>query len=497
MRYFVGADLFLLSVKLATFHFGSYRMTTRVWIGVVTLYSTSFFAGHLWAASSSPSTSVRTDVVLKVGSAEISHYAVEKNLTRFQRTGSGHGLPSSEAACAWFGLFLSRQVILAEALKAGYAQRPEVTRMVGTMEQHMLAQTEPAVAPPTDAELHDAYDKFPEQPGRTKPPFEQQRPFLEKKLLQDRRLAVKRTQRDQAVAVLKLEIVHETVAKLLQCLQAEPSTTVEVSEKLVAPLAGERLATYRLGDETMTLTVDGWRERFNALFVRERQTSTAQLEANIRDLVVAEFAASEARRLGLDREPRFAEDRRNFVYAQALDLFEKEKLLPQIEIKPAEAEAYYREHSAEFMRPARAKGKLHRFADVAAAMAWMHAPQGKEEHASETIVVSRESPLPGAPKATEPILHLRAGMPHGPIPTPDGALVFINESTETEPLPYATVKEAILAKLGRTQLDALELKLAREWAPHYVIEDGLRPEEFGLNGPVEKPWKVEPLKGGN
>jgi hypothetical protein len=435
--------------------------------------------------------SIRTDIALKVGAAEISQYAVEKNLSRFLRSGNGKARPSTDAIRTWLELFLARQVVIAEALAQGYDRRPEVVRMVDTMERHMLAQAEPAVAPPTDAELRAVYERLPVPPDGLKPAFEQQRSFLEKILRQERRLAFRRTQSDEAVRAMGLEIDRAGVGKLFQRLQAEPPSTTDISVTLTAPLAGERLATYRLGDQAIELTVDGWRTRFNALFVRELPTNLVQLEAGIRELAVAEYATHEGRRRGIDREPRFIEDRRNFVYYQALDLFEKEKLLPQVAVTSTETETYYREHRSEFSRPVRAKGKLLRFADADAAMAWMRTGRESASDGGETIEVSRESPLVVAPAATEPILNLDAGRPLGPIPVPFGAVVFVKQSTEAEPAPYPMVAEAIQARLARSRLDVLELRLAREWVSRHPVEDRLRPEEFGLAGPVEKPWGTQ------
>jgi hypothetical protein len=216
----------------------------------------------------------------------------------------------------------------------------------------------------------------------------------------------------------------------------------------------------------------------------------AQLTANIQDLVAREYSWRNARSRGLDHEAQFVEDRRNFLYYQALDFFEKEKLLPQIEITAAETTAYYRSETAEFIQPLRARGRLFHFRELSGAASWLQTREEAAAQSAEDIEVSRQSPIPGAERLVERILRIPDGMPFGPFRTETGPAIFLKQTTQSGPRPYAEVSEAISAKLTRLKLQALELKLAREWALHHVIEDKLDPKEFGVAGPVEKPWRA-------
>jgi hypothetical protein len=256
----------------------------------------------------------------------------------------------------------------------------------------------------------------------------------------------------------------------------------------VGPLALAVIATYHLGDARTELTVAAWQHRFNEQFVRVMPATVAQLQESIRDLVAKEYGWHNARRRGLDREPQFVEDRRNFLYYQALDLFEQEKLRPRIEITREEAEACYRREILEFTKPLRARGRLLRFRDLADAQGWMRTRDGSAVLVAEAIEVSRQSPIPGGEKLIERILDFPDGRPFGPIRTPSGLVVFFKETTERGRRPYAEVADLIRSKLAQRKLEALELTLAREWAPRYVIEDRLHPQEFGVTDPVEKPW---------
>lgn len=442
----------------------------------------------LWSQIATTPAGIRSDLVLRVGAAEISRYAVDKNLTRFRRTGRDGRAPEEAEVSRWFELYLARQVMIAEALRQGYGERPEVVAMVETMARQILAQATLTAESPTAAELQAAYDRSPAPARGDKASFEQLRPALEQAWVQQHRQAQQQALRAQALQAANLAINADTAGKLVERIRAGAPGSAKIPEELIAPLADEVLATYRLGDETVSLTVRGWREHFNRLFVRTPVTDARILEAGVQDRIVADFAYRDALRRGLDQGEQFIEDRRNFRYYQALELFEKEHLLPRIEIAPAEMAAHYREHPAEYSRPVRAAGRLFRFADLAAATSWLKGGAGDAAGAGEEFTVSRERPLPGANQATGLLLRMEKGLKFGPIPVQRGYLGFLKQDTETELQPFPEVMSAIRAKLAQPKLDALEIQLAREWAPRHAIEDRLNPEEFGVVGPVAKPW---------
>jgi hypothetical protein len=427
---------------------------------------------------------ISSETTLCVGMADISRYAVEKNLARVRRAGG----KDDAAVRSWFELFLARQVMIAEALQQGYAKRPEVMRVVASMERQMLFQLEGTPAPPTATEVRTAYDQAPIFPGSTKPPFEQLRPVIEQTILQRRRMEMNQARREQALQAAALTFSSGTAEELIRRIQAQPLLTKDISKELIGSLAEAPLATYRSGDETLTLTVESWCDYFNHLFVRALPADLTQLRASIQDLVVMEYACREARRRGLDQAPQFVEDRRNFLYYQALDLFEKEALRPLIAVTPPETEVYYREHQSEFVRPARAHGKLLHFSDPRSAFKWLADMPPTEVSDGDETVVSREAPIPGAEKATEQILQIADGRAFGPIHVATGSVIFWKRTTEPERQSYAAVLGAIQEKLIQAKLDALEISLAREWAPRYLIEDNLHPEDFGIVGSIRKPW---------
>jgi hypothetical protein len=237
-----------------------------------------------------------------------------------------------------------------------------------------------------------------------------------------------------------------------------------------------------------TLTVREWADRWNAQFVHLLPRNNDQLQTSIEDMVVTESEVHAAREHGRDREPKFIEDRRNFLYYQALDLYEKEILLPRIKITSAESEAYYKEHPTEFSRPIRARGKLFRFSDDASAIEWLHSKDRASLGTGEDVIVSAQSPLTGAENATGLILRMDVGKTFGPVHTPLGPIVFFKQYTETELLPYKEAVDSVQATLSRPKMEKLEIGLAREWASRYAIQDNINPEKLGIRGSIQKPW---------
>lgn len=437
-----------------------------------------------------PSTpEVNTDCVLAIGEAKISTYAVEKNLQRYRSGYQSQAAATDDELRKWFELYLARQVIIAEALAQNYDKRAEVIEIVDTMERHMLAQVETEVQPPSEAELRAVYDKLPPPPAGPQLSFATLRPRLERLGLQQKRLESLRLQKDTALRATKPSLTATLVAQVAGQISHAALPKAEIPQSLLASCSTEILARYELGGKKVELTVEEWRAAFNRLFVRSLPRSTTELEENIREQIVAAYACDEAKKAGRNQEPRFVEDRRNFVYYQALDLYEKERLAPQLTVSAQELGAFYKENPELFRQALRASGLLFRFPDAKTAAQWLreqaHAPKNAP---GEKIVISKQSPLPGAENATPVILRLPDGKFFGPVEIHGSALVILKQSTETGLPPLTELEGPIRATLTRQKLDELELRLAREWSPRFAVEDHVAPERFGIKGPVAKPW---------
>jgi hypothetical protein len=291
---------------------------------------------------------------------------------------------------------------------------------------------------------------------------------------------------------------EENARRVVDQLQSLPARTFEIPGDRLRAIATLPLASYRRGELLVAVSVSGWRDYFNDLFVRRLPRQLEQLRTDVEDLVMMELDCLEARRRGLEQTARFVEDRRNFLYYQALDLFEKERLCPAISISDAEVETHYRDHLAEYDVPVRANGMLLRFMDAVAAAAWVEQNRGSPGESSfrfpglvsaTAAVVSGERPLEMFPNDPMPVLMAPDGQVFGPFVTPAGCFVFIKRSTKRETPPLGEVAGRVRAELMREKLHNMELSLAREWAGRFEVEDRIPYAKIGFGDEKGRgPW---------
>lgn len=315
---------------------------------------------------------------------------------------------------------------------------------------------------------------------------------------QHRKRQIRQTHRARTLRAARFAFDPESADGLLAALAALPPGTIELPPTALSPRPDAPLCHYE--DETggRTVSVAAWAEAFNRLFLRKIPADLAALTRGAEDLVLARLDEAEARRLGLDRTPRFMEDRRNFHYAQVLDLFERERLAPGIDLSDGTVAAYHSAHAAEFAPIPSATVRRLRFAKEETAAEWTRLAavgtahrEGNEAPAppaplEETMVeISARRPLPDAPQVTFFLLNAREGERVGPLRVGSDHLVFVKASPTRQAVPTLAELEAeIRRRLTREALDARLLALARELAPTIPCEDHIPYQRFGLPDPL-------------
>ncbi len=78
--------------------------------------------------------------VLRVGDMQVSGYLAAKHFKRFVQSSLTEGTPPSDAAAfeQWKKLFVADHVIIADLMRQGQGDTPEVRTAVEEMEHHML-----------------------------------------------------------------------------------------------------------------------------------------------------------------------------------------------------------------------------------------------------------------------------------------------------------------------------------------------------------------------
>ncbi len=278
-----------------------------------------------------------------------------------------------------------------------------------------------------------------------------------------------------------------TADRLTMELQMERQSSAEL---LALPLA-----SYRLQDRPAIVTVQDYLDYEGARYVRSRlPAGPLGIFSETRKLVTAKFDWQEAVDTGVDREPQFTEDRENYRNYLALDLYEKERLRPQLGITVATIERHYREHAENYSRPTRVSGHLLRFAREADARGLIEHPERPDlatrARSAVVLTLSADSAVPGldflpalalASVGTKPAV--------GPFFLDGAYVVWTPEQVlARETPPLEAVMPAIRSQLEQPLLEQREALLARELVRGLKVQDRIDYGSYGLVPVPEKPW---------
>ena len=314
---------------------------------------------------------------------------------------------------------------------------------------------------------------------------------------QHRKRQIRQTHRARTLRAARFSFDPDSAKDLLAALSALPPGTIELPPSALGPRPDASLCRYEDAAGEHAVSVAAWAEAFNRLFLRKIPADLGSLGRAAEDLVLARLDEAEARRLGLDRTPRFTEDRRNFHYAQVLDLFERERLVPEINISAEAVAAYHSDHAGEFAPIPTATMRRLRFTSEAAASEWTRRAvaagshrEGNEAPATpapleETLVeISAQRTLPDAPQLTFSLLNAQEGDHAGPLRVGADHVVFVKASPTRQVAPtLANLEPELRRRLTREALDLRLLALARSLAPALPREDHIPYPRFGLSGP--------------
>lgn len=416
-----------------------------------------------------PAAAIDTAPLLRVGDWQVSGYLFEKYHHRFveaewQRAGVR---PDAAANRRWLELFVARQVAAARAWSLGYGERESVRRVVDRMERTVLTQT--------DGLLEQSLFAVPGAP--VEPPA---------------RAAWRAERRARQLAAAQLALAEPAAERLAARLAALPAGTTQIPAEAADRAA---LFAYDLGAGRVEVSGERFATYFNGLFIRRLPRNAADLRRAVEDSVIEECNLREARERGLDRTPQFIEDKRGFAGLQALELFEREQLLPAAKIGAEELERYHRENAAEFMRPVRGAGQLAVFADAAPAARW--STEGADPAKLATLArsttrceVSRTLAVPGLESFTEVLLTLPDGKSFGPMARGEEFLVFAKERTlERAVVPLAELAPEIRRRLEREFLDETERRNLAAWSAGVAVVARIDPARFGVSEPIVWPWR--------
>jgi hypothetical protein len=321
---------------------------------------------------------------------------------------------------------------------------------------------------------------------RPLPDFERSRPVFEKIVHElDRQTALKRSHLAQ-LRYAELAVNDTGCAQFLAYCQDQPADAALLPE-LPSSLSSLVLFSYSNARETIQVNAESFRRSINDQMLRQVPRTIAALRQTVEQHVVEERQLTLARRDGRDSTPRFVQDRKGFSGLQVLDLFEREVLVPKIEITADEIARFYQAHAAEFANAGPIRGRLRSFQQLKAAVDWVQRYRADGTVTDPTVIaereieVSEERPLPGLENLRLLALHSPAGSAVGPLSAGGQFHVFVRDrSPETNLAQLPKVQEAIRFRLLRQKLDACIHDLARDLATRYSIENHIDYARYGV-----------------
>jgi hypothetical protein len=260
-----------------------------------------------------------------------------------------------------------------------------------------------------------------------------------------------------------------------------PAGTSEIPDKDFGAFWKAELFSYKVEGRTESVSVGLFCAHFNKLFVRQMPATVIILRQCTLDMAMEELDFRKALKAGVDCDPKFVEDRYGFDLMQILGLFEKEVILPNLEVAAADIQEYYDNHSSDFQRTTAVRGYLVRFRD-----ADMTRPQSEK-----AVDITDALPLPGFENFQRMILNGPPGQLVGPVRSNGDSIFFVKERDIAKvSIPIADAVSAIRTALLRQQMNSREVVMASQIYKMFRIEDNIDYRQYGLaSGCASVPWK--------
>ncbi|MFA5262879.1 MAG: peptidylprolyl isomerase [Opitutaceae bacterium] len=278
-----------------------------------------------------------------------------------------------------------------------------------------------------------------------------------------------------------LSLCRPTADRFLEFCRNLPPNTGTIPQSDNGHLASEPLFLFKLDGNKITISVDAFCRNFNDQFTRRIPLDLPSLRQDTEGMAVEEMDFRAAQALGIDQTAKFVEERRGFEGFQVLDLFEKEVLIPKIEINRSDIDRYFQEHAADFRSVTKIHGRFLRFDTLEKAAAWRKGASVAPT-TDEKLDLGAEKPIAGLEYLQQQFMKMPEGATMGPIKYDQSGIIFIKLKNVEEGLPpIETVRDKIREVLTRQALDEKELQLAAELSTHLKIENHLDYARYGVS----------------
>jgi hypothetical protein len=276
---------------------------------------------------------------------------------------------------------------------------------------------------------------------------------------------------------------------------AKPEAASELSSKMLGLPAERTLARVKGANELQVVTVGDLTQCYNSLFFRKIPEREIDIYDFVKDVLMFRCDLKEAHRLGIETRRDFVAQKDNYRKGLILNLYEIERVRPNLGVTNDAAANYYNSHRGDYEKPMCISGRIYFFDELASANEFAkeakldsRAKPSRLEILSEPIVTTPETNRPGS----GPLVHLIFSPYHpravGPLPQEKSWIVWVYECTlQAVQIPFANVENEILLRLQRPLIDPYEEKLAQTLSVGLSVDNRISEDRLRMVSEREDP----------
>ncbi len=181
----------------------------------------------------------------------------------------------------------------------------------------------------------------------TRKPFDELAPTLRTVLELNEEFRLRKEYEDEIHRTANTTIDSAAVGRFVSRLGA--GETIDIDTIAVRDIRDLVLATYVCDLTPVRITVGGFVEHFNSLFMSKRLTDETVAISYLREMVFEVFAYADAVGRGLNRTEQFVNDKWNYTNMVILGEYEKREIDPRVIVTDSDCRAFYDAHRDRFV----------------------------------------------------------------------------------------------------------------------------------------------------